>query len=89
MTDYAGDAAATVVTKTVTADNVEAASKHATVDNAKKGYQAGVWANDKADELGIDKKAVAKKVGSAAWAASGAIYKASSSVNWGNVAKNV
>jgi hypothetical protein len=38
MTDYAGDAAATVVTKTVTADNVEAASKHATVDNAKKGY---------------------------------------------------
>jgi hypothetical protein len=26
-----------------------------------------VWANDKADELGIDKKAVAVGVGSALW----------------------
>ena len=38
-----------------------------TVDNAKKAYRGAVWANDKADELGIDKKAVAKKVGSMAW----------------------
>ena len=38
-----------------------------TKENAEKAYDGAVWANDKADELGIDKVAVASAVGSAMW----------------------
>ena len=38
-----------------------------TKENAEKAYDGAVWANNKADELGIDKMAVASKVGSAMW----------------------
>ena len=43
-------------------------AENMTVDNAKKAWGAAVWADKKCDEYGIDKKAVAVKVGSAAWA---------------------
>jgi len=48
-----------------------------------------VWANDKCDEYGIDKKEVATKAGSAAWTGGKALYNASSGVDWGKVANNV
>ena len=38
-----------------------------TKENAEKAYDGAVWANNKADELGIDKVAVASAVGSAMW----------------------
>lgn len=44
-------------------------AENMTVDNAKKAYGAALWADEKCDQLGIDKKAVAMKVGSAAWSA--------------------
>ncbi len=47
-----------------------------TKENAEKAYAGAVWMNDKADELGIDKVAVASSVGSALW--SGTKYAASS-----------
>ena len=43
----------------MTAENVEAASKHATKENAVKAYDGAVYLDGKADEYGIDKKAVA------------------------------
>lgn len=55
MTDVAGEVAVQVVQDQLTAENIEAASKHATKENAVKGYEGAVWMNDKADELGIDK----------------------------------
>ena len=39
--------------------DAESLKKHATVENAKTAYEGLSWANKKADELGIDKKAVA------------------------------
>jgi hypothetical protein len=53
-----------------------------TKENAEKAYEGACWANNKADELGIDKMAVASKVGSAMWA--GTKYAASNAnkVNW-------
>ena len=47
----------------MTYENYEYAKQHATKENAEKTYEAGKWANQKADEHNIDKWAVAKKVG--------------------------
>jgi hypothetical protein len=58
----------------LTYDNYEANKQHLTQENAEKAYEGGKWANNKADELGIDKMAVASKVGSAMW--SGTKYAA-------------
>lgn len=49
----------------MTYENYEANKQHLTRENAEKAYDGAVWANDKADELGIDKVAVASAVGSA------------------------
>ena len=87
MTDVAGDVAVNVVSEQMTAENVEAASKHATKENAMKAYDGAVWMNDKADEYGIDKKAVAQKAGNAAWSGAKALAKAD--VDWGAVGRNV
>ncbi len=43
----------------MTAENIEEASKHATKENAMVAYDGALYLNDKADEYGIDKKAVA------------------------------
>ena len=51
----------------MTAENLNAASKHATKENAEKAWEGAKWADAKADEYGIDKKEVATKAGSAAW----------------------
>jgi hypothetical protein len=50
-----------------TYENYEANKQHLTKENAEKAYDGAVWANNKADELGIDKVAVASAVGSAMW----------------------
>jgi len=55
-------------------ENYEANKKHMTKENAEKAYDGAVWANDKADELGIDKMKVAKGVGNALY--SGGSYAA-------------
>lgn len=73
----------------MTAENIEAASKHATKENAMHAYDGAVYLNDKADEYGIDKKAVAQKAGSAAWTGTKAVYNASAGVDWTKVANNV
>lgn len=73
----------------MTAENIEAASKHATKENAMHAYDGAVYLDGKADEYGIDKKAVAQKAGSAAWTGTKAVYKASSGVDWTKVANNV
>lgn len=52
----------------LTYENYQANKQHLTKENAEKAYAGACWANDKADELGIDKKAVGMKVGSALWA---------------------
>ena len=53
-----------------------------TKENAEKAWEGAKWADKKADELGIDKVAVASSVGSALW--SGTKYAASNAnkVNW-------
>lgn len=89
MTDVAGDVAVQVVQDQLTAENIEAASKHATKENAQAAYDGAVWMNDKADELGIDKQAVAKKAASAAWTGSKAAWDVGKTVDWGKVAGNV
>jgi len=89
LTDVAGDVAVKAVEQNMTAENIEAASKHATKENAMLAYDGAVWANDKCDEYGIDKKEVATKAGSAAWTGGKALYNASSGVDWGKVANNV
>ena len=89
MTDVAGDVAVNVVNEAVTAENIEYASQHATKENAIHAYDGACWANNKADELGIDKVAVAEKAGNAALVGGKALYGASSGVNWGKVANNV
>jgi hypothetical protein len=68
--------AVTVAQDQLTYENYEANKQHLTKENAEKAYVGAVWANDKADELGIDKVAVATSVGSALW--SGTKYAASS-----------
>ena len=60
-----------------TYENYEANKHHLTKENAEKAYDGAVWANDKADELGIDKVAVGKAVGSALWSGAKYSYKAS------------
>jgi hypothetical protein len=60
----------------LTYENYEKNKQHLTKENAEKAYDGAVWLNDKADEMGIDKKAVAMKVGSAMW--TGTKYAASS-----------
>ena len=77
-----GDAAVTTIEQNMTADNIEAASKHATMENAETAYQGAVWADEKCDEYGIDKKEVATKIGSALWAGTKIAYKASADVDW-------
>ncbi len=37
------------------------------MENAETAWEGVKWADKKADELGIDKMAVASKAGSAAW----------------------
>lgn len=59
LTDVAADVAVSAVEQNMTAENVEAASKHATKENAVKAYDGAVYLDSKADEYGIDKKAVA------------------------------
>ena len=51
----------------MTAENLNAAEKHATKENAETALEGAKWADKKADDLGIDKMAVASKAGSAAW----------------------
>lgn len=87
MTDVAGDVAVGVVQDQMTAENIEAASKHATMENAQHAYDGAVWMDKKADEYGIDKKAVAQKAGNAAWSGAKALAKAD--VDWGKIAGNV
>jgi hypothetical protein len=41
--------------------------EHNTAENREKAYDGACWANDKADEMGIDKTEVAKSVGSGLW----------------------
>ena len=69
----------------MTWENYEANKHHLTTENAEKGWQAACWANDKADELGIDKMAVAKATGNALL--KGGSYAASNAnkVNWGSM----
>ena len=57
--------AANYVVSNATKENMQLAQKHMTVENAKKGYAGAKWANQKADEHGIDKWSVAKKMGAA------------------------
>ena len=66
----------------MTYDNYEYAKQHATRENAEKTYEAGKWANQKADEHNVDKWAVAKKCGNAigkgfskAWQAGSKAYQ--------------
>jgi len=51
--------------KGVSKEDAESLKKHATVENAQTAYEGAVWADKKADELGIDKTAVLKSAGSA------------------------
>jgi len=74
MTEVASDMAVGVAKDQCTWENYEANKQHMTKENAEKGYQGACWANDKADELGIDKKKVAMSVGNALW--SGGSYAA-------------
>lgn len=69
---YAGQAAANAMTQ----ENLDYVAQHATVENAEKAYEGACWANDKADELGIDKKEVATAVGSGMWAGIKAMWSA-------------
>ena len=62
----AGDMAADAVTQNMTMENAKVGAQYATVDNAKNGYEGYVWADQKADELGIDKQEVYDKAGKAA-----------------------
>ena len=71
----AGDVAVQIAQDQLTYENYQANKQHLTKENAEKAYAGACWANDKADELGIDKMAVASKVGSAMWA--GTKYAAS------------
>jgi hypothetical protein len=57
------------------------------MENAHHAYDGALWANKKADELGIDKKAVAQKMASAVW--SGAKALAKTDVDWGAVGRNI
>ncbi len=59
--------AVTAVQDNLTAENIEASKKYATKENAETAWEGAKWADKKADELGIDKKEVACKAGSAAW----------------------
>ena len=63
----------------MTYENYEYAKQHATKENAEKAYETGKWANEKADEHGIDKWAVMKKVGGAISSGCSAAWNASSS----------
>jgi hypothetical protein len=82
MTEVAGDVAVKVAKDQLTYDNYEANKQHLTKENAETAYQGAKWANNKADEMGIDKVAVASKVGSAMW--SGTKYAATNAnkVDW-------
>lgn len=51
-------------------ENYEKNKHHLTKENAEKAWAGACWLNNKADEMGIDKKAVGKKVGNAMWEAS-------------------
>jgi len=67
LTEMAGDVAASAIEQNLTAENIEKSKKYATKENAEAAWEGAKWADKKADELGIDKKAVAQKAGSAAW----------------------
>lgn len=60
---YAGKAASNACTQ----ENLDYALEHNTAENREKAYDGACWANDKADEMGIDKTEVAKSVGSGLW----------------------
>lgn len=72
----------------MTYENYEANKQHLTKENAETAYQGAVWANDKADELGIDKVAVASAVGSALWTGTKYTYSKSKEVDWQAAANN-
>jgi len=59
LTEVAGDMAVTAIQQNLTAENIEASKKYATKENAEAAWEGAKWADKKADELGIDKKAVA------------------------------
>lgn len=56
-----------VTTDQLTMENYDKYKHHLTRENAEKAYAGACWANNKADELGIDKYAVASRVGNAVW----------------------
>jgi len=51
------------------------------MENAEKGYEGACWANDKADEMGIDKKEVATSVGTGIWAGMKSMFNAGSDLH--------
>ena len=71
--------AAKAVTDGCTKENLAIAQKHATKENAETAYEGAKWANNKADELGIDKTEVATKAGSALWGGMKLLASSSSS----------
>lgn len=77
----AGDVAVGAIEQNLTAENVNAAGQYATKENAETAWEGAKWADKKADEMGIDKQAVAAKAGSAAW-------KGAKGIDYGKLASN-
>lgn len=86
MTEVAGDLAVKVAQDQLTYENYQANKQHLTKENAEKAWEGAKWADKKADEMGIDKMAVAQKVGSAMW--TGTKYAAANAqkVDWSQMA---
>lgn len=72
----------------MTYENYEANKHHLTKENAEKAYDGAVWADKKADELGIDKKAVGMAVGSALWSSVKFTSAQAQKVDWNEAAKS-
>jgi len=66
----------------LTTENIEASKQYATKENAETAWEGAKWADNKADEMGIDKVAVASKAGNAAW---GGLK----SIDYGKLASNM
>ena len=69
----------------MTMENAKIGAQYATVDNAKKGYEGYKWADQKADELGIDKQEVYDKAGNAAIAGGKIAWEGMKKVDYGKL----
>jgi hypothetical protein len=77
--------AADAVTENMTMENAKAGAKYCTVDNAKKGYAGYQYADQKADEYGIDKQEVYDKAGKAAVKGAKYAWEGLKSVDYGKL----